>query len=76
MEKKNERPLEAINMDNLDVERAIKLLEDAIFLNGMPMWIPAHNSARVFEIEFIWLRPQTLKDALHIKEARKPIMYA
>ena len=73
----------------MDVEKAIKLLEDAIknkkpekekekiiFLNGMPMWIPAHNSARIFEIEFIWLRPQTLKDALHIKEVRKSIMYA
>jgi len=75
----------------MDIEKAMKLLEDAvknkkpekekekiIFLNGIPMWIPAHNSARVFEIEFIWLRPKHLKDALyiHIKESRRPIMYA
>lgn len=76
-------------MSNLDIDKAMKLFEDAIknkkpekpkekiiFINGMPIWIPAHNSARVFEIEFIWLRPQHLKDALHIKEARRPIMYA
>jgi len=81
-------------MDNLDIERAMKLLEEAVknkkpekpkekiiilrdlSLGKIPLIIPAHNSARVFEIEFIWLRPQSLKDALHIKEARRQIMYA
>lgn len=79
-------------MSTQEIERAIKLFEEAIkkkkdnpssdnrqkivFLRGRPLFFPIHNAARQFEIEFLWLRPKELKASVGIVEKRRPPMYA
>lgn len=66
---------------NEEIERAIKLFREAtkntkpekkrekiIFWNGIPYFISEHNSARQFEVEFLWLRPKALRGALGLSK--------
>ena len=77
MEKENERPLEAINMDNLDIEKAMKLLEDAIknkkpeklkgkviFMRNIPFVVSEDTYAKYLQVEVMWLNPKLAEDAI------------